>query len=191
MIKRHIFSYLPLFHTLLRVTRIQHPGSPVLCTPLERHKWRSHHRTPSPTLHYIKLLTGPRNASSSPPQDEAGLPGGWGLTGHCTAPTWTARWTRGSGHQVGTTWCRTKEVRRLIYRKTQNKHKTNNCYKQLYNTGDIFTFWLTFSTSEVSNYWRNVIRGCKQLQSAECGISEGIIIKSWFGHHIRLPETSH
>lgn len=112
-----LFSYLLLFQTWLRATRTQLPWSPALCTPLGLRRWRSHHRTPFPTLHCRKLPPGPHNVSSSPPLDVAGLQGC--QIGHCTAPKYTTRLLRDKWWKVGPAWCRPKEEEMMIYNGTK------------------------------------------------------------------------
>lgn len=91
---RTFLSHLLLSQIWLRETRTQHPWIPAPCTLPVQHRWRSHHRTPSPTLRCRRPRLGPRSASSSPPQGVAGLQACRNLTGHCSAQTCTARSVR-------------------------------------------------------------------------------------------------
>lgn len=97
------FSYLLLFRTWRKATRPLRPRSQALYTPLGRHRWRSHHHTPSPTLHCRKPPRGPHSVSASPRRDVAGSQGCQSLTGRCTART--ARRTERSKGQLGAAWC--------------------------------------------------------------------------------------
>ena len=99
------FSYLLLFQTWPRATRTLRPWSRAPCTPRGPCRWRSRHRTLSPTLHCRKPPPDLRSVSASPQRDGAGSQVCQGLTGQCTVHTCTAKRTR----HLGAAWCRRME----------------------------------------------------------------------------------